>query len=87
MALQININGIEIKNPLARFFITLTAIVISLVVFILVFFLILPLLWFVIISMILLVLIILVATPRLVQKYNVIIIEKKKLENINKQLE
>jgi ABC-type bacteriocin/lantibiotic exporter with double-glycine peptidase domain len=79
MTLLININGKQVKNPLARFFITLTAIIIILIVFALVFFLILPLVWFFIISMVLLVLAILFATPKLVQKYNVILIEKKKL--------
>lgn len=79
MALLININGKEVKNPVARFFITLATVVISLIVSLFLFFLILPLVWFAIIAMIFLVLTILIATPRLVQKYNVIIIEKKKL--------
>lgn len=80
MALLININGKEVKNPIARFFITLVGIIISLTVLLLFFFLILPVVWFAVIAMIFLVLAILIAAPKFIRKYHVIVIEKNKLE-------
>ena len=81
MTIKITINSNEVKNPLAKFLITLVSVVTLLVIFTVVFFLVLPLIWFAVLSILLLVFTLLTATPKLVSTYRIILLNRKTLEH------
>lgn len=81
MTIKVTINNKEVKNPIVRFLITLAGLVALIVIFIFVFFLVFPLIWFVVVSILCLVLTLLVAAPKLVSTYRIILLDKKTLEH------
>jgi len=83
MAIKITVNGNDVKNPVARFLLTLVALVVFLVFFCVLLFLILPILWFWIFSILLLAFTLLGAVPKLKSQYRIIAIGKQKLGNNN----
>ncbi len=84
MSIKITINNNEIKNPIARFLITLLGIVALLLVLIVVFFLFLPLMWFALLSIILVFAAVILSAPRLVRIYRVTLLDKR-TDNINQK--
>ena len=79
MSIKITINSKEVKNPVARFFISLAGLVIFIVVIALLFFLILPLVWFVIMLMLLLVATLWVTLPEFIITYRTILLDRDML--------
>jgi len=83
MATKVTINSTEVKNPIARFLISLVGLVIFMAIFVFVFFLIFPIIWFWFLSVMLLVFTLLVAASKLKSQYRIVVISNKKLENNN----
>ena len=79
MVIRISINDQEIKNPIARFLLSLLGLVVFIVVFALLFFLLLPLLWFVVLTLLLFILVLFAVAPKLVNFYRVIILKRESL--------
>lgn len=77
MAIKITINNQEIKNPVARFLITMLGLAVFLVLFILIFFVLLPFVWFMVLSIILALLVLMAVLPKLISQYKIIRIEQK----------
>lgn len=80
MAIKITTNNQEIKNPVARFLITLLGLAVFLVLFILIFFVLLPFVWFMVLSIILALLVLMAVSPKLISQYKIIRIEQKSLK-------
>jgi hypothetical protein len=81
MSIHVTINDKELKNPIARFLVTVLGLVVALSIFALLFFLILPLIWFVILTMLLVMLTIFMTAPKLIRTYRVILLNRKTLEH------
>ena len=79
MAIKISINSGEVKNPLARFLIS----IVGLMVFALMFFLFLPLIWFLLLSVVLSMVVLLVSAPKILKQYKFVVRSKKNLETNN----
>lgn len=79
MTIRIIINDHEVKNPVARFLLTLFGLILFIVFFALVFFLILPLIWFMVLSLLLMILAVLAVAPKMVKTYRVIILKRRSL--------
>jgi len=79
MSVRLTINSHDIKNPIAKFLMTLVGLVIFLIALVFVFFLLLPLIWFWVVSLMLLLFTLLGALPKLKNQYKIIIISKKRL--------
>ncbi|MDX2479577.1 MAG: hypothetical protein QNK24_04490 [Desulfuromusa sp.] len=80
MPIKITINSREVKNPVARFLISLIGLVIFIVVVAFLFFLMLPLVWFGILFMMLLVTTLWLVLPKLIITYKSIHYDSEKLE-------
>lgn len=80
MAIKITINNQEIKNPVARFLITLLGLAVFLVLFMLIFFVLLPFVWFMVVSIILALLVFTAISPKLISQYKIIRVEQKSLK-------
>jgi uncharacterized Tic20 family protein len=80
MAIKVTINSKTVRNPIARFLITLLGLVIVITVFVLVFFLVFPIIWFWTVSLLLLVLTVLAAIPKLKGQYRIIVEDKSKVD-------
>lgn len=81
MSIKITINNREINNPIARFIISLLGLLIAILVSVVLFFLLLPLIWFVILTVLLVMLSLVIAAPKLVARYKIIVIERKTLNH------
>jgi len=79
MSVKLTVNNQEIKNPIAKFLMTLVGLMIFLVVLVFVFFLLFPLIWFWVVSLMLLLFTLLGALPKLKNQYKIIMISKKSL--------
>lgn len=73
MAIKISINSSEVKNPLARFLISL----VGLMVFALMFFLFLPLIWFLLLLIVLSMVVLLVSAPKFLKQYKFVVRSKQ----------
>lgn len=81
MTIKITIDSREVKNPLAKFLITLVGVVMFFVIFVVVFFLTFPLIWFMVLSMLVLIFTLLIAMPILISTYRIILLNRKTLEH------
>lgn len=79
MPIKITINNKDVKNPIARLLISVLGLVIALLVFALLFFLLLPLIWFSVLTLALVMLTLFLAMPKLVNRYRIIVINRKNL--------
>jgi hypothetical protein len=81
MTIKVTINGSEVKNPVARFSLTLAGLVIFLVFLVVLLLLIVPIVWFWALSIVALVFALWVAMPKLKGQYKVIVLSKQKPPN------
>lgn len=81
MSIKVTINSREVKNPVARFILTLIGLLIFIVVFVLTFFLLLPFVWFLVLSLVLVLLAIIAVVPKLISHYRIISGDQGSLEH------
>ena len=80
MKINVTIDDQEVKNPIARFLISLLVLVILFAVFIVLFFLVLPFIWFSVLSILLAMLAVIFVAPTVIHQYKVILINRKTIE-------
>ena len=78
MQFNIEFNGLEVKNPVVKFVITILVLLIVVLVFAIIIFLILPLLWFFVLSVLILFFGLVAAVPILIKQYRTAIPPKSK---------
>jgi membrane protein YdbS with pleckstrin-like domain len=81
MSIKITINGHEVKNPVARIFLTLVGLVLFVFIFVLLFFLLLPFVWFMALSIVFAMLVLILVIPKLISRYKIILIHRQKMEH------
>lgn len=81
MPIKITINDHEVKNPIARFFLTLVGLVLFVFIFVLLFFLLLPFVWFMALSIVFAMLVLILVIPKLISRSKIILIHRQKMEH------
>ena len=79
MSIKITINGSEVKNPLAKFIVTLLSLLGAFLFLLIILFMVFPLIWFFWLSVIILIVAVVLLSPRIFRQYKSTVIQRKTL--------